>query len=143
MGCSNSRQLSVDSGTKKEEASVEARISGKYFVSNVRYIPIYVLCSNTLIILYFYFCLLYLSKHNIICLYLGQREVQKLSSSMRFEELPPSLLAEIASYTRSRNKKGVGSDVLLAVALSGSTNMAIDKRSWAPILGCTRCSVDL
>ena len=43
---------------------------------------------------------------------------------MRFEELPHSLLAEIASYTRSRNKKGVGSDILLAVALSGST------KSW-------------
>ena len=55
MGCSNSRQLSVDSGTKKEEASVEARISGEYFVSNVRYIPIYVLCSNTLIIYTFTF----------------------------------------------------------------------------------------
>ena len=43
---------------------------------------------------------------------------------MRFEELPHSLLAEIASYTRSRNKKGIGSDVLLAIAMSGST------KSW-------------
>ena len=43
MGCSNSRQLSVDSGKKKEETSMEARISGEYsFISNVR-VP-YVVC---------------------------------------------------------------------------------------------------
>jgi len=75
----------------------------------------------------FYIHIFYFCNDDNMYIYLGQGEVQKLSSTMRFEELPHSLLAEIASYTRSRNKKSTSwqsSDILLAVALSGST------KSW-------------